>query len=820
MKVSLNTVKQFTKVDLPVDQLVSKINQQLGGVEEVIDLKAKYQDAKIVRVMECDKHPNADRLNVCKIDAGTGELIQVVCGAPNAKADMWAVWLPPKSTVPSSFDDDQPFVLESRQLRGVVSNGMLASARELALGDDHDGIVELNQEDLRQGELAPGAGFAETFGLDDVVIDIENKMFTHRPDLFGQLGVAREIAGIQHQPFSSPDWYRQFESETVDAGDVLPLEVFNQAGDKAPRFIAAVIKNVSVGPSPMWLRCALAAMGSKSINNIVDITNYVMLMTAQPTHAYDYDRLRGAKLGVRMAEPDEQAVLLNGKSYHLDQNDIVIVDGEGVVGLGGIMGGGNSEVSSDTKNIVLEVANFNMYAVRKTSMRHGLFTDALTRFNKGQSPLQNDRVLARLIAMVRDLADGELASSVFDAGEKLAGNQLLTTTVDFINDRLGLQLSSQDIKQLLENVELEVEIGQALSIRPPFWRTDIEVAEDVVEEIGRLYGFDKLPRQLPQRSTKPPANNQARLTAEAVRSSLARSGANEVLTYSFVHENILKKSQQDVDQAYKLSNALSPDLQYYRLSVLPSLLDKVHMNIKAGHDEFSLFEIGKTHNKLRQLNHEGLPSETRYIDVVYASKQRDDSAAFYTIRRMVDQLADDLNIKLVYKKIDKPVDSQVTAAFDLDRSAVVQALDGQYIGIIGELKQTVMTNFKLPNRLAAATLDFDSVDKLRQASGNSYQPLSKYPRVSQDLSIKVSSDTSYDQLESVVSSAIRDRSGDLSVKIAPLTIYQAESSSSTKTVTFRVTVTSFEATLTDEDVSQLLSHAGQAATEALDAVIS
>ena len=419
MKVSLNLIKQLINFELPpVDELVVRVNQQLGGVDEVIDLNAKYGGARIVRVVECAKHPNADRLSVTKIDDGgvvadvprdENGLVQVVCGAPNVHADMWAIWLPPKSTVPASFDDDEPFVLDARPLRGVLSQGMLAAADELDIGTDHEGIIEIHEHDVPAGvELASDAGFAETFGLDDYVLDIENKMFTHRPDCFGQLGAAREIAGIFHQQFTSPDWYKSVQQFTGAEG--LDLTVINDVPELVPRFMAVAIRDVTVQPSPLWLQCQLVAMGGKPVNNIVDATNYMMLMTAQPTHAYDYDKLRGHKLEARMARDGEKVCLLNGKEYELTSDDIVIADGEGVIGLAGIMGGAGTEVSNETKNIVLECANFDMYALRRTAMRHGIFTDALTRFNKGQSPLQNAAVLKRLISMV----GGVQASEVFD----------------------------------------------------------------------------------------------------------------------------------------------------------------------------------------------------------------------------------------------------------------------------------------------------------------------------------------------------------------------------------------------------------------------
>lgn len=828
MKVSLNTIKQYTTVDLSVDELVKKINQQLGGVEEVIDLGAKYKNAVIVAVAKCEKHPNADRLNVCLINDGgfvkdierdEDNLIQVVCGAPNVRGGMLAIWLPPGSVVPASFDDKEPFVLEPKELRGVMSNGMLASAKELDLGESHDGILEINQDDLAPhltfSDGLIGKSFAEVFGLDDTIIDIENKMFTHRPDLFGQIGVAREIAGIQHKEFTSPDWYK--DAPKFKKADGLKLEVFNDAPENVPRFMAVAIKGVEVKPSPLWLQCALVAMGSKPINNIVDVTNYVMLLTAQPTHAYDYDKLRGNKLGTRVAKKGEKVELLNGKTYELDETDIVVVDGDGVVGLGGIMGGGNSEVSSETKNIVLEVANFDMYTVRKSSMRHGVFTDALARFNKGQSPLQNPNIMNLLMMSIFDVSTGKQASDVFDENTiGYHGNSSLEVTPAFINERLGLNLTAKEMASLLQNVEMIVSGG--LKITPPFWRTDIELPEDIIEEIGRLYGFDKLPRELPTRSTKPAAKNAKLVLKQKIRESLARAGANEVLTYSFVHENVMKKAEQDSRQAFKLSNALSPDLQYYRLSVLPSLLDKVHGNIKTSHDEFCLFEIGKGHNKkFHMTDDNGLPSELEFVDAVYASKVKKSGAAYYHMRKLATQLADELGFTLKFVPIEKPLDFPVTAPFDQTRSAMVETHDGIFIGIVGELKQSVRRAFKLPVYTAAMTLDPMGLQKAHETPHQTYSPLSKFPSISQDISLKVATDTTYEDVFQAAWSGVKNTEYD--AKLSPLSIYQSETDDDHKTITLRLKLTSSNRTLSADEASQAMTAIGKAARKAVGAQI-
>lgn len=847
MKVSLNTIKQYTAVDLSVEELVEMINRQLGGVEEVIDLAKRYEGAVIVRVVRCDDHPNADRLHVCMVDDGgvvqgverdENGLVQVVCGAPNVHADMFAVWLPPKSVVPSSFNEKEPFVLDARELRGVVSNGMLASAKELAISDNHEGILEIDPTEPKPNdvEIKAGASFARAYGLDDTIIDIENKMFTHRPDLFGQLGVAREIAGIQHKEFTSPDWYKASPEFINTEG--LELAVENEASDVVPRFMAVALKGVEVKPSPLWLQCELVRLGSKSINNIVDVTNYVMLLTAQPTHAYDYDKLRGHKLVARMARDGETVKLLNDKTYALSNADIVIADGEGPVGLAGIMGGGDSEVSVETKNIVLEVATFDMYAVRKSSMRHGLFTDALTRFNKGQSPLQNDHILNLLLRSVFDVSPGEQASEAFDV-VTLSDISPVLVTPTFIIERLGQRIPNEEIRKLLSNVEFVIEeheltsetsfdselgdidetsrqrkVERGMYITPPFWRTDIELPEDIVEEVGRLYGFDKLPRDLPERSTKPAPRNEKRELKQHIREYLSSFGANEVLTYSFVHENVLKRAGQNPDEAFRLSNALSPDLQYYRLSVLPSLLDKVHPNIKAGFGEFTLFELGKGHHK-QNVGDDGLPTETDLLELVYANRKPREGAAYYQMRHTIETLIRKLGVAVVFEPIPEDIPFAGMAPYDHKRSAFIKTSDGTSIGVVGELKPAVRRGFKLPDYSAAATVDIASLLSLKR--DNSYKPLPRFPKVSQDISLKISTGTNFFDLFKLVDDTVRAAEISSSYALVePRAIYQPEGEN-TKTITFHIEVASENGTLTDKQVGAVLDALAERAANELNA---
>ena len=809
MKVSLNWVKQFTDVSLPVNELVEKIGTQLGAVEEFIDLGAMYKGIVIAKVVSCVKHPNADKLSLCLIDDGRvakgverdkDGLVQVVCGASNVAAGQLVVWLPPGSTVPATFNKD-PFVLEAKELRGKISNGMIASAKELALGDDHSGILVVDKD------IKPGAGFAKTYALDDHIIDIENKMFTHRPDLFGQLGVAREIAGISGKAFKSPAWYKPDASPYIDGRkNVLSLKVKNDIPKLVLRFCAIVIKDVRVGPSPVWLKTYLARVGVRPINNIVDITNYLMLETAQPLHAYDYDKVKTGTLGVRMSKKGEELELLGGKIVKFDHEAIVITNGQKPIGMGGVMGGAATEVGDNTKNIILEVATFDMNVTRKTAMVYGLFTDAATRFTKGQSPYQNMAVLTRAVGCVTEVAGGRIASSPIDNNQPKSQNLKLKvqTSVEFINSRLGLDLSAKEIAKLLQNVEFKVEAtGGDLKITVPFWRTDIEIPEDIVEEVGRLYGYDHLTQILPRRDLTPAQIDPILNLKSRLRDILTCAGGNEVLTYSFAHGSLLEKVGQDPKNSYHIKNALSPDLQYYRQSLTPSLLEKVHPNIKNGFDEFALFEIGKGHVK-GSLDDEKLPREMERLSLAIASKNSKSGASYFAAKKLCDYLLNEVGIRsAVYGSLD-PADKNVAVTFyEPARSAAIK-VNGEVIGALGEYKTSVRSAFKLPSFCAGFELSLTRL--IKAAAAKAYTSLNKYPEIEQDICLRVAADLSYGELSNFIQAELAKITAEHGYKywLKPLDIFQRPDDKVHKQVTWRVSLSHPERTLSSVEANKVL----------------
>jgi len=577
-----------------------------------------------------------------------------------------------------------------------------------------------------------------------------------------------------------------------------------------------VIRNVNAAaPTPEWMRQRLERSGQRSISALVDVTNYVMLEVGQPLHAFDYDKVKERSNGkaaivVRQPKPGEKIALLNGKTIEPRAEAIMIATDKQLIGVGGIMGGSETEVRVTTKNIILEAAIFDMYPTRGTAMFHGLFTEPTTPFKRGQSPLQIPPVLNRVVNEIYKHASGQAASheiddnhveqSAMDSGSLHPPVKVATS---FINERLGLKLEPQEMKQLLENVRFAVSIeGEDLLVTAPFWRTDIELREDVVEEVGRLYGYDHLPLELPKRDLTPTKRSKLFDTKAAIRQWLSRAGANEILSYTFVPGDLLDKVGQDKAKAYQVANALSPDLQYYRLSLMPSLLEKVHPNIKAGYDEFALFEIGKTHD-IDHVDDAGLPTEFEFTGLVVtaADKLKKPGSAYYQARKYLEYLVPG---ELVFKPISKEMlGYPVVQPYEPGRSAFVSLKNGKFLGIIGEFKPSVGRNVKLPKYTAGFEID-TTVLSSSLLNGPKYQPLSRFPNVSQDITFKVDDKAAFQEIFELLTKELADSSpDDTAIEVVPIDIYQPEASHQ-RNLTFHVNLTPYNRTLTDATVNEVL----------------
>jgi phenylalanyl-tRNA synthetase beta chain len=836
MIVSVNWLKKFTEIDVPIDELAELIGSRLVEVEEVIDLGKKYDGIVVVKVIKAEKHPNADKLNVCLVDDGgvvsnvsrnEDGYIEIVCGAPNVRAGINAAWLPPGSTVPATADLAEPLVLTARELRGVISNGMLASSRELAIGDEHDGIVELNPE------LKPGSPFAPALELDDYLLDIENKSLTHRPDAFGIIGFAREVAAIQGKQFVSPVWYTALQPVLAEKKEVSAIKnprVTIADPALCPRYEAVVIANVDPqSPSPLIIQSYLKRVGIRPINEVVDITNYLMVVSGQPTHAFDYDAFVSiggtdqAEIVVRAAKQDEKLKLLDGREISMTPEDIVIVSRDTPVGLAGAMGGAESEITDETKNIIIESATFNMYNVKSTAMRHAVFTDAATRFTKGQPAAQTAPVLASAIRMMTDIAEGWRASDIIDEYPGKTDPVTVNVTIEQINNLLGTNLSVQAITKTLENAEFIIEEqDENLKIRAPYWRNDIHIPEDIIEEVGRLRGFDLVDPELPKRLYKAVTSTGFEQFRTKIRNALVRAGANEVLTYGFVHGKLLQKANQDPENAFKIVNAISPDLQHYRLSLVPSLLDKVHPNIKQGYDHFAIFEFNKVHQKdLMDKAEKEIPAELQHLALVVTADAKIadkimQGAAYYEAKYLLEFLAASLKLPLNFVPLGDVKDASAiwSAPYEPKRSAVIQS-NGRDVGIVGEFKRPVAKSFKLPKFAAGFEIDLNELFEASSQAGTTYKALSRYPGTELDICLRVNAGITYRQIVSAAQKVLDATS--LEWHVEPVDIYQKSEDAPQKQVTIRVKLTDHSKTITTAEANEVIERIATEAKQTLDA---
>jgi len=819
MIISLNWLKKYTDIILPIDELAERIGARLVEIESVTSLSEKYQDVVVVKVVECTDVPDSDHLHLTKIDDGgivkdverdAAGLVQVVCGAPNVRAGMMAAWLPPSSTVPETFGSTEPLVLDAREVRGHMSSGMLASAKELGLFDGHDGILEVDKE------AAPGTSFARLYELDDYLLDIENKSLTHRPDAFGIIGFAREVAAIQGLDFKTPDWMKQLSHATNSNPSVDAPKVIIDDPALSDRFAVVVLTGASeAATSPLEMQTYLARSGVRPINAVVDVTNYVMLLTGQPLHAYDYDaflKVSGGvnEIHVRAGRAGETLTLLDGRNLALDESDMVIAAGEAAIGLAGAMGGAETEVTTDTTQILLECATFDLFSLRAIQMKHGIFTEAITRLTKGVPAPIGIPALAEATRLLHQYSGAIVASDVSEAYPGLSEANSIPLGVDRLNAFLGTAHSEADVVAVLGHSELSATNKDGLlRVTVPYWRRDLTITEDIIEEVGRLVGFDEIKPQLPMRQAVAVRPVRFDAVRQLIRDTLVRAGANEVLTYSFVHGDLMKKSGQDPADSYRIINSLSPDLQYYRQSLTPSLLSIVHPNIKAGSDHFALFELNKFHNKRHELTDEGVPPEFDSLAFVVARRNAGDGAAFYEAKQYLEALARKLGLDLHYLPLEADTTYPVTQPFEPLRSARIVSTDGQQIGVIGEFRRSVAKAFKLPAATAGFEIAPRVLQSLADARPSSYRPLSRYPGVERDISVKVASDMRYNNVYNVTLEAAQ--LSKLEVSVTPVGFYQPEDGL-TKNLTLRISFVARDRTLRGEEVNQFMHTISKAVT--------
>jgi phenylalanyl-tRNA synthetase beta chain len=681
-----------------LQRLITMKTAECEGIEPVGSHFASVVAARVLTVSPLAKGKNKS----VSIDVGMTHPKQVVCGAPNVRPGILVPWVPPGTSL-----NGKP--ISTTVIEGVESEGMLASAAELGINRDHSGLLELAEGNpgLFLDGLAP-----------DWIIEIDNKSLTHRPDLWGHYGMAREVAAFSHNSLRDPvDLAALPQSEAV-----IPVRV--EDFTFCPRYSALLLENVQVATSPLWLQARLTNIGLNPINNIVDITNYVLAELPQPMHAFDADKLRGTAIIVRSARPGEKLAALNGETYELTPADLVIADEAGPIALAGVIGGAASAISESTTRVVLESANFQPGSVRLSSARHKLRTDASMRFEKSLDPENTIRGLARAAALLRQICPGiRMESGPSDQYQQPPLPKPIPLAVDFVCRKLGIDVSERQVTDILRALGFGVApiAPGRLTVTIPTWRAtkDISLKDDLVEEIGRMIGYGEITPAPPLVASVPPPQNPMRLYLRQVRRELADQGFTEVSNYSFVNQAEVARFSLDIADHIAIRNPIASELTHLRRSLLPGLFSNIINNVRHL-EEFRIFEIGA---EVHPIPDAGLPRQVTHGGAVLYSLHADEQD-FFELKRVAECLFPNLRLQ---PTAPRPYEHPTrTAEMEWDQTV---------IGRIFELHPSLLRDAGVEGRAMFFDVDLEMTQQIEARKTIRYHPLRKYPTSGFDLSV-------------------------------------------------------------------------------------
>ena len=740
MNISLNWLKQYINIDKDINpkELGLKMTMATVEVEEVKSLGEDYENIVVGQVKEIVKHPDADKLQVCQVDIGEKERATIVCGGINLKTDMYCVVALPGAKVKWHGKGD-PIVLGEAKIRGVSSFGMICAAEEVGLGHIFVQKEEAEIIDLGEGNYTAGDSVADTLSINDVIYDIDNKSLTHRPDLWSHYGMAREVAAILRQSLAEHNIHE------IKAGSGSKLKVEVKDYDLCPRYQAVVLSGIKIAESPEWLKNRLQSIGVKSINNIVDITNYILFDLGQPLHAFDANNIDGNKIIVRRAENKEKITTLDGEEHELNSENLVIADAKKPIAVAGVMGGENSEINDNTDTIVIESANFHAANVRRTATQLGMRTEASMRFEKSLEPQLTALALAKATQLIKDICpSAKVISKIFDLNKLNKEEVIIKLSYQWLIKRIGHDISIKEVVEILEALQFIVKVkGDDMTITVPSWRAtkDISIPEDIIEEVARIYGYDQIPDQLPQIRLAQTNIQPIKKAEHNVKSILSEHFTlNEVYNYSWQSVEYLEALNLDKKDCIALKNHLSPEQQYLRISLLPNLLKNVVDNLR-WYDEINIFELGRIFMKQSGKkpvdidSDKMLPYQPRTLSWLHYAKED----SFYEAKGEVEYLLDKLLIDYKWKSVDKH------SYYDASRTLALYCQD-ELIGYCGVLQESIIKKLKLKNDICAVELNFSEMIKYI-TDVKLYETLPKYPVVIKDFSVILVGKVDWQSLE-------------------------------------------------------------------------
>lgn len=783
MKASIEWLKDYSDIDVSTKELADILTMTGSKVETIEEKGEDIKNVVVGKILEIEKHPNADRLVVTKIDIGNGEKLQIVTGADNIKVN---------DIVPIAKDGAElpgGKKIKTGKLRDVDSQGMMCSVGELGLdienypGQIEHGIMILDNK----YEKNLGEDITEVLKLKESVLDFE--ITCNRPDCFSIEGLGREVAVSLDKKFKNP--HRNIDELKIgNKNSIEGLTVNIEEPNLCYRYIARVVKNVKVKQSPEWLVKRLNACGIRAINNIVDITNYVMLEMGQPLHAFDINSIAGKQITVRRAKADEKIVTLDGVERTLNNDMLVIADKDKPVAIAGVMGGENSEIEADTNTVVFESAVFYGGSVRKTAKAVGLRTEASSRYEKGLSPENTFRAINRAIELVELLEAGDPVDGMIDVYPTKQKINKIKLDVNRINNLLGINLSKEDMIKILEKLEIKVENDVII---PPYFRTDIEQLADVAEEILRIYGYDKLETTLINAETTLGGKNKEQTIKDNVSEYLVAKGFSEIYTYGFISEKDLIKCNIDKEdnlfkQTVKIKNPLSEDYTIMKTTPIPTLLQVLQSNNNYKNKNVKVFELAKTYKNVSEKIEKGeLPEENTVLTIGMYGEKED----FYTLKGVVENVLEVAGVK----KYDLFKDEE-NKLYHPGRCASLK-VGNDIFASLGELHPLVAENYNLNDRVLIAEINIDKIVKYARFN-KKYVEIPKYPAVERDIAMVVDEAVEVGQIERIITKKAKKMLEEINL----FDVYRNEKlGENKKSVAYSLKFRLSDRTLTDEEVN-------------------
>jgi len=782
MKVSLNWVKQFVHIDQPPSK-VAEILTMAGLEVEGVEYKGQgLSDVIVSKILDIMPHPRADRLSICRVSTGSQE-VSVVCGATNIEKGHVVPLALPGTRLP----DGTP--IKETRIRGEISYGMLLAEDEMGLTDDHSGIMILPDD------LGPGQSLPDTMDLEDCVLDVA--LTPNRIDCASVVGIAREIGALFDTTITMPEIHLEQGDTPIE--DLASVNVLDAHG--CPRYTAGLVDQVKIGPSPFWMRYRLHVSGIRAINNVVDVTNYVLLELGQPLHAFDYRRLAGRKIVVQKAKNGQTFTTLDGQSRDLDDQTLMICDGERAVALAGIMGGLNSEITQSSDMVLLESAYFDPITIRRSSKRLGLSTEASYRFERGIDIGGVDRALKRSLMLIAELAGGKVARGIIDCYPEPWSAPRITVRVARTNEILGTEIGIEEIAHYLACLGMAVrEDGHSrMEVKPPSFRVDLTREADLIEEVARLIGYDNIPITLP--AIRSGQEDTAVITLrDRIKALLVGMGFSEVVTYSFISPKsveILGADEHSILRSFvKLLNPLSLDQSVMRTSLIPGLLSSARLNALRGQNNLRIFEWGKIYLQ----GDEELPHEKEFLAAFLSGMVS--SHQWYQVPREVDFFdikgtAEHILEELGIEEASFVAESR-KEGFDRHEYARILC-SGSEIGTIGRVSKEVMTGYELEGSAYLLELDIEALSPF-VSWVRRFTPTAKYPSVRRDISVIVHRSTETGTLIGIA----REMGKDLIESVGIFDIYQGKGiDSKEKAIAMRIHYRSKDRTLTDDEVNKV-----------------